>query len=69
LRFDIKRLICKKTVQIEIEDGLKKYLWSAVNIAADVFEDYRPYSSLAKVITAPVTFSVENYNGTIFLLE
>jgi hypothetical protein len=60
-----KEINMQKTVQIEIEDGLKKYLWSAVNIAADVFEDYRPYSSLAKVITAPVTFSVENYNGTI----
>lgn len=60
-----KEINMQHPVEMDIEDGLKKYTWSVTDIAADVYEDYRPYNSLPKVLTAPVNFSVENYAGTI----
>lgn len=63
--FRYKEMNMPNHVEITDQKDLKKYLWKVQNIAADVYEEFRPSSTYPMVYTAPILFNVENYSGKI----
>jgi hypothetical protein len=63
--FRFKEINMPIKVEITSQNNVKKYLWKVQNIAADVYEEFRPSSTYPMVYTAPILFNIENYSGKI----
>jgi hypothetical protein len=65
LEFRYKENKMPITVNLVTEKNKKIYTWSIKNISASEYEPYTPIDFYPKIVTAPKSFSVEDYEGDI----